>query len=439
MIDMTIKRKTILFLFIIVLTVLPYYFCIGGVSATNLVYIALLFTYCIFCGGKIRPMHMDAGLKVILFAWLCSRLVTYFYHGEYLRALLFWLSFFGIGWVICDYIQSERDITVLLDLIINIAGIVCIIGVFEAVTHINLFAVLNNSGVKLNYNAPRFGLVRIIAFTGQTINYCLYCSIVACITLYRLQNNIGRLRAWVLRAIYALLCLNILLTLSRSIIVCFIISQVMLLWKFGVKKFAGICLALLAAFVVAGTVWSAVTDSENMILQMIYMIMAVFDSSFAEKLSVNWGVEDKSGVGDRLDLYRWVFVSVKNNIWLGMGEKAKFSYQYGRTNGLYSWIQLKQSIEVNFLSLLYHYGIISAVCETMVYLKLCMSSFRNMKRKPLEWEGIISFDYLMFVIMVMELLSWIMVNSEAELFTLYMTMFIYISYSRIRRERRVDL
>ena len=424
-----IRLGSLVLLYIILFSVLPGYFQIGGVRAINILVLLFVGMYVFLKRGHLPPVHLGAGLSIVVLIWVIARVFIYFVHSEIDLAVLFLLFFLFAGYIIVGWINSKERFFKAIDVIIRTAGVVCFFGIIESFTHFNIFSLLNNSGAILNYNAERLGLLRIISFTYHAISYSLYLALVGCLTIYRISNLRSKVQKRNFTIIYILIVINILLTLSRSIIIVFIAAQLILMYKFGMTRMLKRIGLFVLALAILATVYSAITGTENLALQVIYMILAVFDGRYADMLSSSWGVEDKSGVGNRLQLYGWVWISVRNNLLYGFGENTLFRYTFDVSNGIYTWQNTKRSIEVNHLWLLYHYGLIGMIPETFMYIFVMIKGLIQSVRRHASWEGRINFNFLFFTIILMDLISWFAVNSSSEWTTMYLIWFLWAAYN----------
>ncbi len=422
------KRLLIVFL-VIEFSILPEYFNIAGFAAYNVITALILVLWVLLSNGKIALFRYKPGLSFIFTAWVIIRCIVYIYHGDYSRAIVFIIFTFGMAYMIADFTSSKERFLKILDIMLICSGVVAVFGVIESLTRFNIFSILNNTGATMNYVSERFGLVRIISFTYQAIAYALYCAIMACLAFYRITIACEQ-ESKKFKIIYFLLALNVVLTLSRSIIILFLLSQALILLKMGLKRLLKTLIVVGVIAAAGSMLWSLFVDGDNLFLQFFYMLMAVFDDSYASKISSSFGEGDASGVGDRLILYTWVYNSVKDNMLFGLGENASFSYEHKVTNRIYTWTNVKQSIEVNFLYLLYHYGIFAMISEAAAYISTCISSFRTSFIKRYSWESDkINFNFICFVIFLMDILSWFVTMRGSETHTLYLVWFLAFAYN----------
>lgn len=424
-----VNKQTLFGLFIALYAIMPGYFVIAGIQFGNIMALGFVFLW-ILITGRIKKVNLTFGCSVLIFVWIAWRSLVLLYHGELSRLIVFWVSTIGIGLVTINWVNTKEKFLKCIDVLIWTFAAVGVLGVLESVTGFNIFSILNNSGVSLNYNGARLGVLRIISFTGQTINYCLCCAIMATLTIYRMCTIKCLRRRRQLMLVYGLLVLNIVMTLSRSIILCFILSQLILFAKFGIHKLLRNVAIIVVVALAVSSVWSLVGDeSSNMIAQFTYMLLAVFDDRFADKLASNWGAEDTSGVGDRFILYKWVWNTVKDNLLMGFGSRTEFQYTYQKTDGAWTWNTIKYGIEVNYLNMLFRYGVMGLITECLMYLNFAITSCMHAFKKYNNWEGKINYNYVMLVILIMNFLAWFAVSQSAEEPILYFAIFLMLAYN----------
>ena len=125
------------------------------------------------------------------------------------------------------------------------------------------------------------------------------------------------------------------------------------------------------------------------------------------------GEKQGEATGQRIILYEWVRNSMGNNWLLGNGMNAKFNYEYKNTDGIYIWKSYKQSIEVQYLNLLYHGGIVTLICECFLYLGSIIESAKNALRKT-EWEKHISFSMVCLVTFLAYFIAFFSISKSSE-------------------------
>lgn len=222
----------------------------------------------------------------------------------------------------------------------------------------------------------------------------------------------------------AIVFIAALLTLSRSILICIIISQLILLYLCGYKVLLKRILIITTVGMLAVIICSMVLpEIVNVLQNVAYMLLAVFDDNYATML----GNIDGTGSGDRKELLKWVWESIDNK-WIGMGGSAEFTYSLTEHSGIYSYIRTKTSIENQYLNLLYHYGIIGLISMIWVYIQLFIKSVIQAVKSPSEWEGRISFPKMLAVIFGTYYISFFGVHQIDEKRIFFCLIFLLIAY-----------
>jgi hypothetical protein len=314
-----------------------------------------------------------------------------------------------------------------MDVLIYASAVMCVLAIIEGITGINLFLYLDDGGT-VTRNLARLGIIRIIGFTAQTTHYALYASMMACLSIYRIsienkKNN--RRRYWV---ILTLQTINVVMTLTRAAIVCFIACLLLILLKQGMRKF----MRVIVTATIVGLIISVFFET-SFLGQFIYMMLALISTKYADKLAPGALSEYANGVADRFNLYTWVYESVKDNIIMGMGDKTQFAYTHRVDAWLFSYYETKKSIEVYSLYLLYHFGIVGVVNELFMYISFTTKAFKLSLKKKLVFERKLSFDYMMFVIFVLNIINWFAAAQGEEATTLYIIMMIWVCYNQLKK------
>ena len=380
-------RNTIIFLVFGIYPIIPQYFGIMGISAFKLMCLGIVLFACVALGisksvaTSCRNIQIAFGIWLIIMfinAILFKGVVEYFYEI---------LCYYLVGFVIIKCLNTRKRFLRAVDLLIIGAVVASIIGIVESITGFNVFHLLNNMGAQITLQPLRFGFRRIISFTYQTISFCNYCMFALGLIVYRISVcSKGNERKQKYGIAYGFVFIAALLTLSRSILICIIISQLILLYLCGYKVLLKKLLIITSVGMLAVIICSIVLPEILNILQNVaYMLLAVFDDNYAAML----GNVDGTG---------WVWESIDNK-WIGMGGSAEFAYSLTERSGIYSYIRTKTSIENQYLNLLYHYGIIGLISMIWVYIQVFIKSIIQAVKNPSEWEGRISFPKMLVVIL----------------------------------------
>lgn len=283
-------------------------------------------------------------------AYIAITLFGYFFHGNTITGFFKALELILVLLMIPRLIDSENKYWRMIDAILFVGGILAVLGLIETITGINVFEIIAGVETSSASNIYRFGLRRSQGFCNNFINYGAFLGMMSCLALYRITNQNKTKKSKTI-IIYVLLILNMLSTLSRGVILIFGIIQLILWWKAGVLKRIDRVFKILGAIILIGVILQLlgvpVIDAINNIY---YMIAVIFDSSYEASLSDSFG-SNVGGIGNRLDLFGWIYDAVKDNLFFGMGYSSRFSVHLN--GGFY-----KTSIENSYLAQLYYTGIL---------------------------------------------------------------------------------
>lgn len=426
--DLKLSRGNVAVIFAVVFPIIPYYFEIFGISLANLLCLFLILV-CFATGHATIGRHGNKSVMIILIWAICVSLCNVV-NGLALQVVYFFMRLYAIYLFAAYATESEWKFNKIISAIVYTFGVISVFGIVEELTRFNIFTLLNTTGIELNYNAARFGLVRILSFAAQTITYGVCLMFVLSLCLYLLQNEEkGTKRRLRFTIIYVLIWLNILMTLSRSVIIFAAISQFMIAYFMGVRKL----FSVLIKIIVAGTlimVFISLVFPEvgEMLKNFGYMILAVFDDSYTSLIADAFGNDNLNAVGNRTDLYQWVAENMNGNWVFGNGRDAAISFAHQVTNGTYTWTNYKTSIEVQYLMTLYRYGFVGLIPEIFCYVSFLLLAFRGMKREKTE-KGRTGFNHICFAIFVAYFAIFFAVNQSNDESIFYLFVALFIGYN----------
>lgn len=414
-------------LFAILYPIVPAYFKIG-VSFTYIAYIFIII--CSFIMLR-RKLFLQLNLtSFCLFFWVIVNVMLYFIHGYFIGA--FWTILLAIAVIV--FSVNIKNGYVFQKIILGICyatGFVCILGIIESITGINVWSFLNNSGETIMYNDLRFGMTRIVSFTYQTITYCTYLVLASALVFYAISfsGNYGKPVKRNLKIIYVLVCINVALTLSRSAILVFIIQQLFLLYKMGFVKLIKRLLQLSCTIILILFLVSLVNPYFFIrIRNLFYMLLAVFDNSYTKVIAEDFGNDNLEAVGTRLLIYKWVYEKVRDNLFMGVGYNTPFLYTFTAKSGVYDYIATKKTIEVEYLFTLYRSGILGLVAEIVALVSIPIMGIKK-RFFCADWENKLSFNYVISVSFVCLSIQYFFVNQSSEQNLLYLMVALFLSYN----------
>ena len=418
-----------LVVFAVLYPIIPAYFKIG-VSFTYIMYAFILLAFLLICKKQLF-VKRDI-IYSCIGMWTVANVGMYIYHSYYMGAVWTILMIAALL-VVSSSVSNRLTFQRMIISLCYANGVVCILGIVESLTGYNVWEILNNSGQTLYYNAPRFGMVRIISFTYQTISYCTYLVIVSALIFYAISFSANKLIKRRLRIVYILVCVNVILTLSRSAMLVFIVAQGMLLWGMGFKKFVRNVIKILLVAIVVLFVMLIVSPALFSKLQnLYYMLMAVFDNDYTNLISAEFGKDNLEAIGTRFLIYKWVSATVGDRWLTGVGYSTPFSYHYTGQSGIYTYEAVKKAIEVEYVHTYYESGFIGVVAEVTAFVGIIATTLRN-KFMPAEWEGNIGFNYVTFVIVICLIVQYFSVNQSSEQNMFFLVVTLCISYNCHRK------
>lgn len=400
-------------LFVIFLyPILPQYvYVVGGINVVNTLLAIFCFIY-IFMYGKISKIALKEN---IIFYWIFMVMMTirYFVDASLLKAATYAMSFVLLPLFFISVIDTKAKFIKVIDALIAAGLFLGILGLLESVMKFNFIQIFARDGTEF-FHEVRYGLLRIMTTFGQPIVYGLYQVFIVALINYR--KGVKHNRKY-LNLCYVISVLNIFLSVSRIPILAYIIIQILLVYRKSKKKFINYlvfaCVVSLTGIMV-GTAFGFKIPLVDDLLQTVKQILSGNFTSSSTTV----------GVGNRFDLWTWVYLSMGNNWIWGNGMVAKFAYK------VYEW-QTKTSIENQYLFILWHNGLVGLVLLVLSYVSTLQFAWkRRYCYMNQEREGL-SFNYTVFILMLVYYIVELGVQ-ETDLTRMYSIMIAaLIAYNRI--------
>lgn len=421
----TITVTSVLVFFCFFYTISPDCFKVG-LTGTSWLYIILCIGFFVAeKKGILRKPQYFGGCLLYLFVIVILQLI----HGEYTSAFWNIISFLVISCIFVTKVDNKNVFLKLVDAVIYSGMVVCLFGFVEALTDFNVFySIFNTVGAVANYNPERLGMVRIIGFTSHAISYAAYLMFLLYLTMYRMSQEIKRKRKRRYMFIYIIAAINAVLTLSRSALMAILLCQLLLLLKLGVRKAVKRIILVICSALVLSLVIQILVPDFDFISQFFLMMLGVFNKSASSVIADAVGA-NANGIGERILLYRWVWDSVKGNVLIGLGGESAFSYDYTIASNVWHIIHTKQSIEVQYLYQLYHYGLVGMLAQIAMYVSLLIAGMRSIKKSKTSWEGKLTFDFVFLITMAACFLLFFAVNQATERYIFRMFIYLFFAYS----------
>lgn len=427
-------RKIIIFLLCFVAPIVPYYFNVAGMNVTTYIYLGVIILWFSFYSGfcKIKDSLFQSFFLLNMVTCLLQII-----NNEVNKSVITLVTYFSFVLLI-TILRKDRNYEIAINYVI-VAGVICsIFAIFESFTKINVFEILNTGHYAMN-SQMRFGLRRVLSFTGQTINFGISRVFICSLILYKLTIDTNKKNRTKLIISYVIVLMSTILTLSRLAILVLFFSQGIILFKQGYKKFVKTLLFFsIFAFLIYTMILLVNPNATKIINNFFGSIASVFSDSVNVDESV-WQGDNEDGIGDRVDLYKWVFEQMNGYYLCGHGDNSKFVYSYRLKDSLgYSYVRTKNSLEVQYLVWLYKEGIIGLFVNLLFIYKFVVYCFRNFKKGQHE-KNLYMFNMIMFWTIIGYYVAFFGVNQASEK-TLYNIMLaILISYNnKNSRTRKID-
>lgn len=284
----------------------------------------LSFIY-LFAGIMLLPLVINWDVNYIIFLFTDILLPLY------------------IGFALID---TDKKLCQLIKVLIISGTILGLTGIFEAFTGINLIdRIFGFETIRYAANAYRMGIARTYTSFGTSINFCLYLNILQVLCLYMVfarKKNLYYVP-------YGILLLASVLTISRGPIVINMIMQLYILKKSGFfHRYSFYYVACFGSFLILFLIWFLNIDVPGLVNGLVASIGVLFNKEKYETVADQWGM---GGSNERVQLFLWIYESVKNRIIAGNGYAKGFMVKVNQ------W-KIKTSIENYYLAIFNSCGLL---------------------------------------------------------------------------------
>ena len=398
--------------------ILPQYvYIVGGINVVNGLLAVFLSIY-LLCYGKFSKIRIKNNIP---FYWLflIVMAVSYLLDAGIIKTITYLMSFVILPWILVSIINTEERFFKVIDALIAGGVFLGIIGIVEALLKFNFIQPLASGNIEF-FHEIRYGLLRIMTTFGQPIAYGLYQVFIVVLINYK-SSVFGENKK--LKIYYIISVLNIFLSISRTPIMAFIVIQLIFWYRGSKKKFANymffILIGALVLFIASSTFGFKIPLIDDL-LETINQILSGNTTSSGSTV----------GVGNRFDLWSWVYVSMGNKWIIGHGPTAEFAYK------VYEW-QTKTSIENQYLYILWHNGLIGLISLILSYFSILVYSCKKRYQFIKRSRERISFNMCIFFTM----LTYYVVEfgvQESDMARIY-TVFValLIAYNRIALRKQI--
>lgn len=357
-----IRRITLIF--IALYPIMPDYFRILGLPSGAVVACIFVILSCISGRNMLIVRKKDAIIATAVTMIIC---IPYIYHGEYTTAIKCVVEYFLVFLALCRYFCTKERIIEALDIVVTIATLTCVFGLFDFCTGKSLlWCFYNGTTTDLTPALQIRGVfARSEAMFGHAITYAVYLSMCALIdSVFIFETKKRKYKVY-----YCILTLTLFTTMSRAPIILFIIGQLLLTYMFGFTKFiktlakAGVGLALGLVFI------SSIFPNAFSIMQYMWnLLLALFSEDAALQIG---NIQNANPFEYRLELLKIIPKYIQESWFLGRGASLSFTFEIlGHTY---------YSIDNAYLVWMFKYGLIGLLGNMVYFFYLAVMGLKQRK------------------------------------------------------------
>lgn len=341
------------------------------------------------------------------------------YENSIHEILYFIAVFFIPGYIISKCVITKKFFFEIIDFILLIFSIYAILCIIEGFSQFNIFDIILERQIELwGANSYRMGIYRSHGYCSVSINNGMILFMVWMLASYRLYN-VTKVKYLIP---FILIGISLFLNLSRMVIIVAVAAQLLILIQLKKSKlFSYICCTIL---VLIG-IMLLFPEKVESIFSDIYNTFIPLIEEFFGNTERNNGMFS-GGSGHRFALWNWVYNSTKDSLLLGQGYGSVFNYIY-YVNGFYV---IKESIEVHWLYLLYHAGVLGLsgfICYQFYCIKEMLST-RVISKNSLEKPTFVN----VFIIMSLGYFAILFTCAGFEDLELYYILFpLFLAYKKL--------
>lgn len=391
-------RGKILHWFMAIILFLPYGALLGPLHISNIILLGFYIIVLFKNGFKLRVPSEMKGFSFV--AFILIMLICYMKDFSIMSYINTILHMF-LPFMICvALIKTEKRLKEALIVFEKACFIYSILGIIEAFTKFNIM--YRVFGIELGMGTidqmMRFGIYRPAGGASMTINNCIILSVCLLIVLYNRSIKEENTRFSDIVAI--MISINAILTFSRSALLLYFIvllyylfvSRALRISKKAIKRF-------LVALPIVSLVYIRIFKSINSAINQFYLMFnVVFNDSVESRLASNFGA-NPNGIGNRFELFGWIFERIENNKLFGLGNSAQFSHAFSST-----WI--KTSIENEYATILFHFGWVGLVAHLILAIGIIHDIVKSPDNRDFETNiSLKKYCLLFFVIYLVVMLT----------------------------------
>lgn len=415
-----ITLSNVILFFVLLYPIIPIYIEIGPLNFAHIISIILALFFLLSINKEPIPIISS---NILFWIHMMVYMVQALKDSNIMKSLSYFIAPILICYILVVKIKSSEMFLSVLDKLIIGGFILCIYGIVESITRVNILHLYANSDIEF-YKEIRLGNLRVVSTFAHPIVYCNYLLLLSSVLLYRMTTELSKRKKKFFIITYIVLLINVVCTLSRSSLIAIAMLHIILGYKIGFFK---VFKNVMPAFVLGGfTIIVLELMGKDILINgqnIIYMFISLIDSSYAQKYSATFG-RNSSGVGQRTLLYQWVYRAIQSHKIFGLGTDAAFSYQVN----IY-WT--KTSIENQYLYELYQHGFVGLITMTLSYVGSVFYALNHyLKRKAAFFENELSFNFVIAVTLIIYYVELFAVRQTSDSRLYYIIISMLIVYNR---------
>lgn len=334
--------RIVTLLFIILYPIAPGYFKIAGLDSGVVISLVYSFAYMLCKLSERTELQISKRVLILIIVDIFFLSFPLLIDGESSR---FIRSVFEYGiLIIClyDYVTSENKAEEILNIIVCVAAVFGVIGIFEFITKTSIFMPLDNSSGLARSLGPglqvRGNFVRSETTFGHAISYAIYLSFCGIIALQRILTT----HKLIYKIEYLLILTGLFCSISRAPIIVFIVIQVFMLVLYGKKRVIEYCVkAIIAIATSLLLLWLFASNVFKQLLTVFDMVLAIFSESAAQRVG---DITNANPFIYRLGLLKVIPNIIRGHFFFGNGSYhqitfSMFGYTYYSIDNAYlAWL-----------------------------------------------------------------------------------------------------
>lgn len=376
--------------------------------------------------GKITLANTIIDTPTILYIVIVE--IISFVHLQFSTGIGYFIDTVLILILMDNLLQKEQDLNKFINVFLLFLTIYTILGILECFTGFNIWDIFRSA----RFQQCRFGLNRSYGSSTNFTNNAAFLMLCLPIVLWKLQKEETYKRKYAV--IYGLVLLNILATLTRSIILCTILLHFIWLVKLGLLQFIKKHFVQVLTGLTVMVLFVHIPAVSNLLKQFISMFIAVFDYETADEISSSFG-SNANGIGQRFLLYSWIFEAVKDKMIFGLGPNHLFEYAWKTSTGKR---MIKNSIENQYLVHLYRYGMVGLISYLLMIRSILSRLWKN-KENNLNVEGKkCTFGFMIVTTTFVYFISGLSFAASDDFRMLFLTLSIFFIHCQhfVKTEKR---